>query len=164
MPKKLLALLICSSLSISTAHAADGLYLGVQAGFMNNSRSAFDDSSNLGVILGYEFLNVALGDIAIEGGYTNTVDKGSAPGGDWEIETLAAYGVFRSAGPLYIKAKAGVLRSDIKVLSGSSESTEFSAGLGGGFSVGIAQFEVEYTRIEEDVDFISLTVNLMTPF
>lgn len=167
MRKKLLPLLTCCfgiALSASTLHAADGLYMGVQAGSMNHDGSAFDNSTNLGVTLGYEFLNVALGDIAIEGGYTNTVDKGSVPGGDWEIETLAAYGVFRSAGPLYIKGKAGVLRSDIKVLSGSSESTEFSAGLGGGISVGIAQFELEYTRVAEDVDFISLTVNLMTPF
>ena len=160
-------LLICcfgSVVSVSALHAADGLYVGVQAGVMNHDRSALDDSTNLGVTLGYEFLNVALGDIAIEGGYTNTTNKGNAPGGEWEIETLAAYGVFRTAGPLYIKAKAGVLRSDIQVVSGSSQSTEFSAGLGGGISVGIAQFEVEYTRIEEDVDFISLTVNLMTPF
>lgn len=166
MRKKLLLLVICcfgSVLYVNTLRAADGLYVGVQVGSMNNDRSAFDDATNVGVILGYEFLNVVLGDIAVEGGYSNTVDNGNAPGGDWEIETLAAYGVFRSAGPLYIKAKAGALRSNIKALSGSSESTDFSAGLGGGFSLGIAQFEVEYTRIEEDVDFLSLTVNFMTP-
>ena len=164
--KKILSLLICcfsSTLLVSTLHAADGLYLGVQAGAMNNDRSGFDDSINLGAVLGYEFLNVVLGDIAIEGGYSNTVDQGNAPGGDWEIETLGAYGVFRSAGPIYIKAKAGVLRSDIKATSGTNESTEFSAGIGGGFSLGIAQFEVEYARIEEDVSFLSLTLNFMTP-
>ena len=145
-------------------HAADGLYVGVQAGSMNHDGSGFDGANNLGVTLGYEFLNVALGDIAIEGGYTNTVDKGNAPAGDWEIETLAAYGVFRTAGRLYLKAKGGVVRSNIKESLQSNTSTELSAGIGGGFSVGIAQFELEYTRIEEDVDFVSLTLNLMTPF
>lgn len=167
MRKKLLLLvLFCfgSALFVGAPRAADGLYIGAQAGAMNNDASGFDDSTNVGVILGYEFLNAALGDIAIEGGYSNTVDKGNALGGDWEIETFAAYGVFRSAGPLYIKAKAGALRSNIKALAGSNTSTDFSAGVGGGFSLGIAQLEVEYTRIKEDVDFLSLTVNFMTPF
>ena len=163
MRLKLLPLLILSSFGVPTL-AADGLYLGIQAGIMSNDRPGFDDSSNLGITLGYEFLNVALGDIAIEGGYTGSVDRGSAPAGDWELETLAAYGVFRSAGPLYIKAKAGALNSDIKTAAGSDRKTDFSAGLGAGVSVGIAQLEVEYTRIEENVDFISLTVTFMTPF
>ena len=167
MHKKLLQVLVfcfTSTLGVGSLHAADGLYLGVQAGSMNHDGSGFDNANNLGLILGYEFLNVALGDIAIEGGYTNTVDKGNAPTGDWEIETLAAYGVFRTAGPLYLKVKGGVLRSNIKESMQSNTSTEFSGGIGGGFSVGIAQFELEYTRIEEDVSFISLTLNIMTPF
>ena len=167
MLKKLLSLLLlCSgfSLAIGTVHAADGLYVGVQAGSMNHDGSGFDSANNLGVVLGYEFLNVALGDIAIEGGYTNTVDKGNAPVGEWEIETLAAYGVFRTAGPLYLKVKGGLLRSNIKEPMQSNTSTEFSGGIGGGLSVGIAQLELEYTRIEEDVNFVSLTLNLMTPF
>lgn len=167
MHKKLLSLMIfClgSTLAFEAPRAADGLYLGVQAGSMSRDGSGFDSANNLGLTLGYEFLNVALGDIAIEGGYTNTVDKGNAPAGEWEIETLAAYGVFRTAGPLYLKAKGGVLRSNIKEPMKSNTSTEFSAGIGGGFSVGIAQLELEYTRIEEDVDFVSLTLNIMTPF
>ena len=167
MNKKLLSVLIfCfgSTLVFDGPRAADGLYVGIQAGSMSHDGSGFDSANNLGVTLGYEFLNVALGDIAIEGGYTNTVDKGNAPAGDWEIETLAAWGVFRTAGPLYLKAKGGVLRSNINDSLQSNTSTEFSAGIGGGFSVGIAQLELEYTRIEEDVDFISLTLNLMTPF
>lgn len=167
MHKKLVPLLILcfsSTVAVDTVHAADGLYVGVQAGSMNHDGSGFDSANNLGITLGYEFLNVALGDIAIEGGYTNTVDKGNAPTGDWEIQTLALYGVFRTAGPIYFKAKGGVLGSNIKESSQSNTSTEFSGGIGGGFSLGIAQLELEYTRIEEDVDFISLTLNIMTPF
>lgn len=167
MYKKLLPLLVfcfSSTFAAGTLHADDGLYVGVQAGSMNHDGSGFDGANNLGVVLGYEFLNVALGDIAIEGGYTNTVDEGNTPVGDWEIETLAAYGVFRTAGPLYLKVKGGVLRSNVKESLQSNTSTEFSGGIGGGFSVGIAQLELEYTRIGEDVDFISLTLNLMTPF
>ena len=168
MTKHLFAFLLMGLGTITfpvSSYAADGFYIGLAGGVMDNDRSGFDQAVNAGVTLGYEFLGVGIGDIAIEGTYTATVDNGDAPGAqEWEIETLAAYGVFRTAGPVYLKAKAGAVSNDIEIGPRSDDDTEFSAGLGVGFSVGIGQFEVEYTEIEDDVDFISLTLNFKTPF
>ncbi|MDH3689821.1 MAG: porin family protein [Gammaproteobacteria bacterium] len=148
------------------SHAADGFYIGAVGGIMDNDRSGFDDAINAGVTLGYEFLGVGIGDIAVEGTYTATINDADAPRGqgDWEIDTLGVYGVFRSAGPVYFKAKGGLVSADISVGRSSDDDTEFSAGLGFGFSVGIAQFELEYTNVDDNVDFISVAILFATPF
>lgn len=167
MCKNLFALVLIGLAAMSSpvaSYAADGLYIGPTGGVMDNDRNGFDDALNAGFILGYEFLGIGIGDIAVEGTYTATVDDGDAPRRqNWEIQTLAAYGVLRTAGPVYLKAKAGLLSADIEIDRISEDETEFSAGLGAGFSVGIAQFEIEYTQIQDDVDFISLTLNFKTP-
>jgi len=168
MNKHLFAFLLTGLVTITfpvSSYAADGFYIGVVGGAMDNDRSGFDQALNAGITLGYEFQGVGIGDVAIEGTYTTTIDEGDAPRGRrWEIETLAAYGVFRTAGPVYLKAKAGVVSNDIEIGRSSSDDTEFSAGLGVGFSIGIGQFEIEYTEVDDDIDFISLTLNLKTPF
>lgn len=147
------------------APAADGLYLGLTGGVMDNDRRGFDEAVNGGVILGYEFLSVGFGDLAIEGVYTSTLDEGDAPRGrEWEVDTWGAYGVFRSAGPIYLKAKGGVLHTDLEVGRASDDDTEFSAGLGVGFSLGLGQLEFEYTRIDDEIDFLSAALQLKTPF
>ncbi len=149
--------------STGLVQAADGLYLGGQGGLMSYDRPGFDDSVNAGFTLGYEFLGVGIGDIAVEGVYTTTVDEGDKLLGDWGIDTLALYGVMRTAGPIYLKAKAGVLNEDIDAGPESRDDTGFSGGLGIGLSIGIAQLEFEYTRIEKDIDFVGLAINIKTP-
>ncbi len=152
-------------LAAPVAFAADGLYLGVTGGVMSTDRAAYDEAVSAGLLVGYEFLNVAVGDIAAEAVYTTTLAEADIAGirGGWEMDTLAAYGAFRTAGPVYVKARAGVVDADVKTRADTDSSTRFSAGLGIGLSVGIAQFELEYTTITDDVDFIGLTINLKTP-
>jgi len=158
------ALLAAALLAGPAAALADGWYLGAKAGLMATDANGFDDATNAGVVIGRDIIGLVAGDLSLEGEYTTTVDEGSGFGtSDWEIDTLGGYAVFRSAGPAYLKAKGGIVRSDVSVGSFSQTSTDPSAGLGVGFSLGVAQLELEYTRIDgddADVDFISLTVNL----
>ncbi len=168
MYKNLTAVVLTGLMTLTfsvSSRAADGLYLGLAGGVMDLDRGGFDDARNAGVTLGYEFLGVGLGDIAVEGTYTTSADKGDAPGGqEWEIKTLSVYGALRSAGPVYLKAKAGFSSNDIEIGGDSDNNTDFSAGLGAGLSIGIAQFELEYTRIEDNVSFVGVSLLLMTPF
>ncbi len=152
-------------LAAPVALAADGLYLGVTGGVMSTDRAAHDDAVSAGLLVGYEFLNVAVGDIAAEAVYTTTLNEADIAGvrGGWEMDTLAAYAAFRTAGPVYFKARAGVVDADVKTRADTDSSTRFSVGLGIGLSVGIAQFELEYTTITDNVDFIGLAINLKTP-
>lgn len=147
------------------AAAADGLYVGVRGGTIKNDTSGFDNATNVGVALGYEFLNIWAGDVAIEGEYTKTFDEGDAPGSDdWEIDAIAVYGVLRTAGPVYVQAKAGVVNQQLDVGPISNDDTGFTAGLGVGFSLAVVQIELQYTRMEEDIDFLGLGINFKTPF
>jgi len=155
--------LLAAALAIGPAAAlADGWYIGAKAGYMATDANGFDDATNAGVVLGRDIIGLVVGDVSLEGEYTTTIDDGKAGLNDWEIDTLGGYAVFRSAGPAYLKAKGGIVRSDISVNGASDASTDTSAGLGLGLSLGLAQLELEYTRINndlDDIDFVSLTVN-----
>jgi len=143
---------------------ADGWYIGAKTGLVQTDASGYDDATNAGFVLGRDILGVVAGDISLEGEYTTTIDDGSGPGSqEWDVDMLGGYAVFRTAGPAYLKAKGGMVYSDLTVGDASDSSTDTSAGVGLGLSLGLVQLELEYTRINadaDDFDYISLTLNL----
>jgi hypothetical protein len=164
MHKSMLKAALAAVLALGPAAAmAEGLYIGGKAGIMATDANGFDDATNAGVVVGVDVLGIVIGDISLEGEYTTTIDEGTGPGlNDWEVDTLGGYAVLRTAGPAYLKAKGGVVRSDVSVNGSSGSSTDPSAGLGVGFSLGIVQLELEYTKIDgdgDDIDFVSLQAN-----
>lgn len=142
---------------VFTPVAAADWFFGAKAGPMMVDVGGMDDPTNAGVMVGHEW-GVVLGDIGVQGEITSSIDDGSYAGQDVSVDTQAVYGVFRTAGPVYFIAKMGVLREDVTIGSVSDDDTGSSAGLGVGFSIGLAQFEVEYTQIEDDVDFLSVGI------
>jgi opacity protein-like surface antigen len=119
-------------------------------------------------------------------------------GFDATIETTAIYGVYRSVGDLYLKAKAGYLREkstltiransysltayvpngdpfrfsskrgdkdfDALDFDVSEKATESESGFSGGLGVGYKFTknlfsELEYTMLNDDLDFYSLSIN-----
>lgn len=148
----------------ASARAADGFYFGAVGALAGNDLPGFDDAVNAGIRLGHEFAGIGIGDIAIEGSYTTSVSDGDLPGGgNWSVDTFSGFGVFRSAGPIYLKARAGATRWDIGGSGQSRNGTDFSWGLGLGFSFGLGQLEFEYTKIEQDIDFFGIALNIKTP-
>jgi len=134
------------------------MYFGAKAGPMMFDIAGVDDPTNAAVMLGKEW-GVVAGDIGVQVEASTSIDDGAINTWmgpiDVSINTLAAYGVFRSAGPVYFIGKAGVLREEVEVGSYSESDTGLSFGAGIGFSLGVAQIEIEYTLIEEDVSFLS---------
>lgn len=133
------------------------MYFGVNAGPMLIDASGVDDPTNAGVLIGKEW-GVGLGDIGVQAEFTTTIDDGNYYGHDVSVNTQAIFGAFRTAGPLYLIAKAGLLREDVEIGGRSEDDTGLAAGIGVGFSLGIAQLELEYTQIEEDIGYLSLGV------
>lgn len=140
--------------------AAGDLYFGAKTGPMIVDDSVVKtDATNVGVLVGYE-LGLVVGDLAVEGEFTTTTSDGevkaSAGGGKFDFDTIAAYLAFRTAGPIYLKAKGGFLQVDGK---GGTDSGA-SYGIGVGFGIGIAQLELEYTQtaVDPNLAFVSVGV------
>ena len=145
---------------LAPAAMAD-MYFGVNAGPMMIDGASFDDPVNAGVFIGKEW-GVVAGDIGVQAEFTTTINEGSFVAFpyvyDVSIDTLALYGAFRTAGPVYLIAKAGVLREEVDIGGFSESDSGLAGGIGIGFSIGVAQLELEYTQIEQDVGYASLGV------
>lgn len=137
-------------------------YLGLKAGTMDADASGFKEAGNIAVFGGYDLHRDANGSLALEGEYSRTVSDGDTPGGGWDINTWAVYGAYRTAGSVFLKAKAGYLNEHVSVsgVGGNSvagSDSGFSFGAGGGFRISNkAAFEIEYTVIEDDINFFSI--------
>lgn len=154
--KACLAGALLAGVAFAPVAAADWFF-GAKTGPMMIDVPGFSDPTNAGVMVGHEW-GVGVGDVGVQGELTASIDDGSFVGNAVDVDTQAVYGVFRSAGPIYFIAKAGVLREDVTVGPLSDSESGSSVGLGVGFSIGLAQFEVEYTQIEDDIDFLSVGI------
>lgn len=145
-------------LLISTHIQAEGLTFGAKGGPMQLDVSDADDPINAGVAIGYEF-GVALGDLGFEGEFTTTVKDGKIGGKELNIDTVGAYATYRSPGVVYFKGRIGYVGWDAaQSLGDSADDTSASYGLGLGLSLKVIKFELEYTQIDDDIDFISLGI------
>ncbi len=154
---KLYILLAILGLVMAAPASADGWIFGVNTGTMNIDDPDVSDPGNIGFMAGYE-VGVVLGDLAFEGEITRTRSNGDLFGNDVKIETEALYVALRTAGPIYFKGRIGTLQEKIIIGSYSGTESGTSAGIGVGFSLGLVQLELDLTRIETDVTYVSLGV------
>lgn len=153
--KSLFALIVLSTVSISAS--ADG-YFGIKAGLMMIDLGGIRDPFNAGVVFGSN-RDAGWG---FEGEVTTSLIKGETDFAslDITIKTLAGYAAYRSEGDTYFKGKLGVLYEDIELGSFSDDDSGASYGLGVGWRQGDgSMFELEYTIIEEDINFLSMGIN-----
>lgn len=155
---------LCAAVAVQAEE--NPMYFGIKAGAMDTDVGGFDNANNLGLLLGYDVYRDVSGAFSAEGEYTRTFSKGdvniNGAQGDWKIETLAAYGAYRTEGDFYLKAKIGYLREKVTVsgvgntsISGSDSGLSYGAGFG--FRLNRkAGLEFEYTIIEDDISFISV--------
>lgn len=152
----LLALL--SLLMTSSAYAGEWIFGAKTGPMMVNNSNVKTDPTNIGVLFGYQ-QSVVLGDIGIEGELTTTTSKGElkSSGKKFSADTQAAYVAFRSAGLMFVTAKAGYMQADI---NGTTKGGS-SYGVGFGIGLGLAQIELELAKAAitpDDVTFINLGV------
>lgn len=175
--KYLLPVIALSLGTIGVADAADEKwYAGVKGGLMlidnldvgAGTTVDADNGLNGGLFVGYQWGLGGAGSIAVEGEFSTALSAGdmtiTGPGGsitgEWEVQTLAIYAAYRSAGDLYFKGKIGFLDEDVDLTLGgtttNASDTGMSLGLGAGWNIGTGGIEAEYTIIEEDVSFFSI--------
>lgn len=154
---KLYILLALLSLVMVAPASAGDVIFGANTGTMNIDDPDVTDPRNVGFMVGYE-VGVGLGDVALEGEITRTVSNGDLNGADVKVETEAVYVAFRSAGPFYFKGRIGTLQEKVKIGSTSGTDSGSSVSIGFGFSLGLVQAELDFTRVESDITYASLGV------
>lgn len=139
-------------------------YIVPKIAAMDADFSGFDKAFNVGAGVGYDLQSNATGTLSVEGEFLTTLSDGDiGGGGEWDADTIAVYGAYRTAGNGYLKAKAGFLDQDIKVEAGvartpiTGDESGFSFGIGAGWRMnGNAGLELEYTAGSDDLNIISL--------
>ena len=104
-----------------------------------------------------EYIRADLGN-----GTTQTLSTDMSTQGATSISSASVYGVYKSPGDLYAKTKLGLLWEEIASLNEEftikDPGVSTGIGLGYRFSNSLSA-EIEYTFVEEDVDFYSLGIN-----
>ncbi|HWP94304.1 MAG TPA: hypothetical protein VNL72_01020 [Gammaproteobacteria bacterium] len=152
---------LLAALSSSHASALD-IYWGTTAGLMRPDAGGGRPALNLGGYLGLPLAFFAgvplLQGLAVEAEGTVTALEGEeANGRDFSVAALGGYVVWRSAGPWYVKARAGLLAERVQV--GGGEADDYGASGGIGFGRRLADggaLEIGLTQIERDLVFLSV--------
>jgi len=154
MRKYFPALIILLLLSITTAHGANQStpwYFAIKGGVMD-AGTGTDNALNMGLDIGYRNNKFLSTEVEL----TRTlIDGETRSGNDWEVDTLSAFAAFRSNTEVKFKAKIGFTNIDY----GNNDDLELSFGIGIGFWASGGLMEIEYTEIDDDLEFISLGVN-----
>ncbi len=135
-------------------------YFGFKAGWMDADASGHDNALNIGGVFGYKFFQEPHGSGALEGEVTTTLKDGDmSGGGDWDVGTIAIYFAYRTAGEVFLKAKAGVADQNVGGTSALPDDTGLVFGFGVGWqATRKASLEFEYT-IFDDINFVSIGYN-----
>ncbi len=131
--------------------------------FDDFSEVSTDDGVALGFNIGYSFAP----ELTVEFEYISSTTEvvGPARSLDTDVTSTAIYAAYRSPDPVYFVGRVGFasvkLESDI-VPSATETSASYS--LGGGYRLlpNLA-FEADYTIVEEDVDWLMLSVRYDLP-
>ncbi len=146
----LLVLPLISTYSLA-ANKGSPWYFGLKGGIMD-SQGIGDSAINMAVDIGYRNNRYLSTEIEL----SKTLIDGNTPSGqDWEVNTLSAFAAFRSNTEVKLKAKIGLSNVD----TGNNSNLELSFGIGLGFWAAGGLMEIEYTEIDDGLNFISLGVN-----
>ena len=153
---------------VSITHAAGGLYLGPSVGVMDANVSGFDEATNAGILLGYEFFNMEQFHISAETEFTTTISDGdvkrAGQKGDWDIDTQAVFVSARVGDTFYMKARFGVVWSDVSVqfagssVSNSDSSISWGSSIGWNFTEHWA-VQADGSLVDSDIIYWNLGVN-----
>jgi len=143
--------------------SADEWHYGFELSYFDPNIEQTDDPDNMGLLLSYSW-DIEYGSVGIEGGLSRTFEEGSVASQDINIDNTSIYAVYRtrsmnlnSVGP-YFKTKIGSSFTDLTVGNINESDTNISAGLGIGVNMMTVAFELEYTKINNNIDMINMLI------
>ena len=146
--------------AIATPVSYADLILGAKVGpmlvsFDDNETSS--DPTNVGLTLGYDF-PLRSGIIGFEAEITRSVESGEVNGTLLDVESQGIYASYSTTGPIYFKAKIGIMDASLVAGDLSEDEGGETYGLGVGYRINNIKLELEYTSIDDDVAFISFGI------
>jgi len=156
-----IALACSAGLAGAPAAQADEMIIGAKLGVIDIDANGFDSTLTGSLQLGYEFLDLAVADLAAEVEMTRSLGAGDAPGGDYDYSAIGAFISARTAGPIYVIGRIGFIDADIEHSAGADHGDSGTAlGLGIGSSMGL-RWELEMTTYDlDDSDVTLFTLGL----
>ena len=173
--KTKIAAIFCLALSYaSTAFADDtkGIYVGLKAGTLNIDLASTgldaDNANTFSLIGGYAFGNGLSAELEFIPTTEADIMANGFKVGQLEIDTIGFYAAYRAAlnnSPVFFKVKGGILSEQVDIKGNKGSISETDSGLSFGLGMGYklnnqVSLELEYTLIEQDVDFISGGLNV----
>ncbi|HUU72652.1 MAG TPA: outer membrane beta-barrel protein [Burkholderiales bacterium] len=157
MRKLFLLIAIGASLASGGAQAqsSQGLMFGGKAGFAKPHGSNNDSGFNIAGVLSKQIQPNVYWEAELSLGI---IDGEVGRNDNWNINSIAGYGVYRTNGDVHLKAKLGVSYWD----DDFDDDFNLTAGIGLGIRAGRGLIDVEYTQINPDTDYI--TVGYIIPF
>lgn len=153
------ALVVAGALATPAAamaqSASQGLYFGGTAGIMKPHGSDNDNGLTIGGRVGKYLQNGFAAEADLNLG---VVDGEIGNNNDYNIHSVAAYGVWRSQGDIHFKGKLGLGYWD----DDFDNDFNLTYGVGVGFVMGNGTMDIEWTQINDYVDYI--TVGYTLPF
>lgn len=137
------------------AQGTEPLMFGGNAGLMKPHGSDNDSGLTVGGRLGKKIQ----GNFSWEADLNlGIIDGEVGRSRDWSVNSVAAYGVYRTEGDVHFKAKGGVAYWD----DDFDDDINLAMGVGIGFRVDRGVLDLEYTQINDYTDYI--TVGYTLPF
>ena len=152
--------------------------IGIKGAKVQNAAADFDDSDNVGVLLGYEFRRPVGfdGKAALEVEWLGStsdgdigIDSDFGTVGTWDATIVNVFFAYRTPGVVYFKAKVGGVYSDVTAKVGGAEVSNDEVGLGFGAGLGVkigdvGRLELEYTGSTGDNDIEQLSLGGLLAF
>lgn len=134
----------------SQALAADSpFYMAIKVGVVENSGGVNDAAVNTAFDIGYTHNR----HLATEVEISRTMINGDNNGSDWSADSVSVFAALRTRGSVKLKAKIGL--TDLE----GDDNFSLATGLGVSYwSLG-GLTEIEYTRLDDELYFISFGVN-----
>lgn len=158
MRKSIIGLLLTLGVLAATPAQAFDSDWRVKAGIL----SLEDDSSsatNVGLVYAMDFAGIIGAEVEANTSIADGDYEVLGVSADHSTTQLGGYATLTTPGPIYFKAKAGLMYSDVEIGGASDSGVGEALGVGMGFF----GFELEYTRStvdfsgnDVDMDYISL--------
>lgn len=157
--KKIVFALICIVPFISVSAEAAGKkksrntpwYMAIKGGVMDSAGNN-NSSINMGLDIGYRHNTYLSTEVEL----TRSIAEGkTSSGNDWNVDTHSVFAAFRTNTDLKLKGKIGLTDTS----SDGNSDIGLSFGVGIGFWAAGGLMEIEYTELDDGLNFYSIGIN-----